>query len=581
MTIKHRILACLLLTALFFAGLGALRQWGALRGASDAVLPGRGVAASGPESPAAEEPRDVRSVVLSPAVAKTRSILVTDAAGDPVSSARLHRRSEDGWEPEVLGITDPLGVLEWAFPSGEATQVLVKAQEFETQSVELPAEFEQYTVVLQVGGTIRGQVVDPQGMPVGPDVAVFAWPTSSYSNGRAEISRALRGDPSTSLSLTDDAGQFALEGLELAAKYHLVAGGRGMSTRELEGAVASSDAFCVLRVHWIYGTRIVAEDQSGQAVRPFASNVPPSRWRVETADPDAQAVVLPAPCFSLLGIAGQSSEPASRLCLFSASTRVEWVGPNHVSLHVPGYQPVEAEFESIPLAEGMNALELQLVQTAAAFGGLDVRFEFQGAADTLADVPEGSLVLTAPGERPLHLGIRPGPSGPLSFQGLPTGTYQVHFQAETSFARAPADGSVTVEIMDGASSMVVLPMPGLGSIRVEARSADGIVYGGPLTLNLGIGPPKVITVARSIGNFVLDPGSISYGPTTSHHFQKPPYVLRGLASGVYAVASIERFATGSPAIDWPAGLPPARTMPAVVTVEPGRQVDCRFILAQE
>jgi hypothetical protein len=83
------------------------------------------------------------------------------------------------------------------------------------------------------------------------------------------------GDPSTSLSLTDDAGQFALEGLELAAKYHLVAGGRGMSTRELEGAIASPDAFCVLRVHWIYGTRVVAEDQSGQAVRAFASNAPP------------------------------------------------------------------------------------------------------------------------------------------------------------------------------------------------------------------------------------------------------------------------------------------------------------------
>jgi hypothetical protein len=217
----------------------------------------------------------------------------------------------------------------------------------------------------------------------------------------------------------------------------------------------------------------------------------------------------------------------------------------------------------------MNELELRLVQTAAAFGGLDVRFEFQGAADTLADVPEGSLVLSAPGGAPPAPGHAARPERPaelpaLAHRHLP-GAFPGRDQFRAGSRRRVGDcRDHGRSVVDGGASDA---RPGQHTSRGQVRGRHRLW--GADHPQLGDRPSQG-DYRRPLDRKFRAGSWFDF--LRSHDL--PPFSEAALRAtrarlGVYTVASIERFATGSPAIDWPAGLPPARTMPAVVTVEPG------------
>ena len=519
-----------------------------------------------------------RQSVSNAAVPTGALLFVEDSHGVPVVAAQLYLAVGDVFAATSLGKTDENGQCPWSFPLGQEHGVLVTAAGFESKIEQLPREFEAHRIVLGLGAAIRGRVLDAAGAAVSEHIAVFGWPTSENDDGRAAAARAIAGDRSQALALTDFNGQFVLEGLKPQAEYYLVAAGQGVMTRELTTAIAADNANCELRTAWIHGTRLVVKAQSGAQVPAFAADVRGLDWRSRTDDPDAKACVPLASCLELMGLSAMGGDGSARLCLYSTTQEVASVGPNRVTLELPGYLPAEAAFHSIALSSGVNDVELWLTPTAPGFGELEVSFTAVAGISPPTYIPEGSIVLAAAGKRAQHFGIAAGENVPKFFRHLPAGEYLIHFQSETSFARAPEYGPIPVEIGIDTKATIAIQMPALGSISIQVQTRDAREFTGPIAFNLGIGQPRVLSAPESIHGTVLDPGSVSYGPTTTHRFGAAPYIIDGLAAGTYGVVSVESPGVGSPSVEWPSGIPLARTMPAVVTVPRGGVVSCSFVL---
>jgi hypothetical protein len=471
------------------------------------------------------QPLTPTSAVDAPVPAST--VTVSDQRGLPLRGATI--RLSGAGSSRLLGRTSDEGWLIvaqlFAHVRAEADepQLLVQCAGYASALVDLSEDpRDRIDVRLTEGAVLRGQLVDPGGVPVEASALVVATPHPALT--RELVSSLFRGVERADVLWTrsDARGRFEVRDLRPGVVHSMWAAGGDWISGHATRATPSSDPVS-LTVHHGWAARIVLSDETGEPVGSSDAYLVAGRDSVAVSSPDAPLRMLPPFHAQLAGLDEEAlSTTASRRFLLASSTsRVPPV--LRLSFEPPGYARCETHVCMEPLTRLGESTPVTLHRRAGGFGDLEV--EIVGREPAGEDVERGrfTLELTSSTSGSVHLRLDTRTPTTV-LRGIPTGRYSARVTARSGdFSYPERTASALDIVVDSTPARIVLDMARWARLSLSIVEPDGTAYRGPASF-------AVLRGRRS------NDGASFEGTGDSVSFHGTPYVIQGLDAGEYALS---------------------------------------------
>lgn len=468
----------------------------------------------------------------------TGAIRVLGESNEPLGGARVSFENES--EVRLIGSTSDEGLLEVRPDSIEQGWITASAVGYVPGIVPVPEpSWTRIELRLARGGKTSGVMHWPDGTAVGAGYCVALAPEKPYEEGRVRSSLSGSIRPGVRTGITDEAGEFSIDGLELERFYEVWAGGEAGIVRPVPPTHAGE--FLDLTIVPLYGACVRVRGEDGGPIRTddqargfwvswWSDDPSIARHRLETLPSGASKGVRLGNRVLSAGrlfmrsdwLAGIERPGEDLVFLFRCDDRREAVGPVHVSANIPGYTSEMIDLYPRRLDLGRLDVDMRLKSSASGWGVLDV---YLGGTLGVLSAPDGH----EPGARlgtvqlgsldngsPLDVAVLAPVSSPIHLDGIPWGQYSVTFMAEAGSLRIPGDSEDPILVEVGPEPVeCYLLIAGQGGIQVVVNRSGGGPFTGSLTLLL------------------IEEGDIGEADLLGDevHFEGPPYVIEGLSEG--------------------------------------------------
>ncbi len=230
------------------------------------------------------------------------------------------------------------------------------------------------TVKLHPLGHLSGIVVwRRDGLPV-PGVQVVVFDSRSPPPSPADALLA----PCTARfarTQSDPAGRFTLTGLDPSRWYSLIAGAPGVCTpRVLANLEVNSPGTTVEVVH-AYGTMIQLRTSDTEAFDFPEAHRESIRYETSTGDQSFRPLLAFPAAAALAGVPVDILDlgPKAFVRLFGSDENPPRAGPHYISIHVPCYRDLDADFFSSRLDLGLEHAIFRLDKTCQGWGAVRLR----------------------------------------------------------------------------------------------------------------------------------------------------------------------------------------------------------------
>lgn len=440
-----------------------------------------------------------------PAGVLEKFLVLESGTETPIADAQVFLDS--GSQVRWLGSTDAEGRLT-AFLDESATFVFrVSESTHAPEIIQSTGTLSGETIVhLAPGGVLRGTVRDVNGRSVGFGARVAAWPVGD-SLRRADIEAWLsQAQTAGAFAITDELGEFSLNGLISSQAYLLCAGHRG-TLSSIQVGTPSADPVDIT-VLPMYG--LIARIRSQQSSIP-EQTLPASGIIIgtnagsngKTIDANDPRLLLSG--FSMDGL--QLRDRYDQIYLTSTATSERELLPIRITGRIPGYEQVRQELHLSPCEQGLQEYSIILVPSTKEWCNLTV--QFAGAQIPVAPAPPSAsllalFILTDVAGESYEYHLQDF-NTPLRLPGIPCGSYSYQLKLMSGFlAGGATQGSV---ILDASDEEITFDVGNLAEAQLSITTSNGSPF---------VGRARVKVTRK------LD------GQSTIMSFERFPYVLRGL-----------------------------------------------------
>lgn len=335
---------------------------------------------------------------------------------------------------------------------------------------------------------------------------------------------------------TDAEGAFAIDGLDPARVYTVLAGGAGLAGTQPRALVRPGPDVHTITVEQLYGATLVLRELGGARLRLSPSLEDSLRGRVSLQRPKAQRLGGEPGVALLAGVPLEllaSESLDRRVLLFTAPASEGRLGPIYFRAALPGYRGLDLELEAQPVQHGLVEHSAELLPTASGFGELRIRLlgwsgdcpPYANTAGT-AEVAAHLRLRTTRGETAIFE-LRDLAGSELSIEGIPYGAWRAELLpvARALFPRVGA-GRESALVIGLTPAIYTLDLSRQAALTLELRARDGSLFRGAASL----------LVARD------GAGDLRW---RAQHFSRPPYRIDELEPGPYRVVLQRPFQAGT------------------------------------
>lgn len=450
-------------------------------------------------------------------------ISCSDRSGAPLTGVSISglQLSLDANESQ-LGFTDEAGQLELS--GNIPAALLIELVGFETKILEQPYPDwgDRVKVILSAAERVEGTVNSPEGFFAGAGVRVLAMPSGApISKGAvAALIERQRGDGL--LTVTDDQGRFAIEGLAPNTRYDIFIAGGGLIGDTGRDSVATGDVDVHIIAKYLHGVKITLRDQSGARLQSSEDvwSFQEQQW-VASSMPGVAGVPTDSIHAILAGISIAGTRGAQlqdSVILLSADRKQDKVGPIRASGGPIGYEAYDLEVWVWPLIDELRIAQISLTQTASAFGAIDVTIKWPSGAVLGSSFarPVIDLLLYHTGESELfRMPMKSFSAATIPLAGIPDGQYNLDLTVDFGgYRHSIRDGKMKALVVKSESVEVQIDLSQLGTHAFVFEGEDGVY-------NEGV----MMQVDYHNGAAFVE-GAVRF-------WEKPPYSIPALPKGRY------------------------------------------------
>ncbi|MBK9383794.1 MAG: carboxypeptidase regulatory-like domain-containing protein [Planctomycetes bacterium] len=419
-------------------------------------------------------------------------ILVVDEYDNAVSGASVRVCETSRVAMVELPLTGLDGATAYRGSLDDPAQVIVSAKGYSTRQSLLSAKYSPNPLVVRLLSMARitGRVVDWQGGPVA-GVRVLAVESGSTMSPLSTLS--LIGGKLDLSGMSNDQGEFSIDGAAVQTSYRLLAGGNGWVSRNAM-TYHPGDGPLEIVAFPIY-LAVIEFDA------PFLGDggnlwgaISWSEKEVLDAIHDHPGDEALAVCGLPPTLLGRSSWPYLRILKLSKHEAAQ-NGFVRIKSRWPGCKPIAADVPLRRLGSEYVIAKMHLEDTSEGRGS--ARIELTGLPSSVPlpvfrENPAASLQFASGAERfevPVSELRRP-----TIVSGIPRGSYRVLFLAQDNQVVLPRAG-VHIEIVPNEESTVQLDLSRLGNLLLHVRGADGLEHTGMCTVQLerrGLAPENYV-----------------------------------------------------------------------------------------
>ncbi len=457
-------------------------------------------------------------------------VQVVDEAGRAITGATI---SSMGEFPDTL--SDPRGraMLRRPRTALSHTKLVISKEGF--VPVRRTVDWLSPTVLVRLGSRaqIHGRVADRFGQPIQREFLVILWEALSEAPSPHDIEDAYLDRGGLVHVFAGSDGRFEIDDASSIGRYFLAAGSAGYLTPN--GTPVFGDRMkdeIVLEAEKVFGALLRFQAADGD---PLVLSETTMRSRFDTWGgeiPEIRPISLGGTGATLARVPTSllDSPGAKVLCLYSCPTASgNSIGPCWYRGTFPGYDAVDLTFEATSLEFGLTELVCSLSQRKEGRGNIVLLPH--GATDDLrrcCSTWRNALISLQEKTTSMMdtLAVDIDLARESIVPEIPAGRYFCRIESVDRLLTLPPQESepFDIEVKDGESVTVELPLEGVGAISIQLLDEDGLLHDGYLRLTAAPGLPVPQPDGR---RFLL--GAYPF------EFAAPPYRIPLMRAGTYTL----------------------------------------------
>ena len=457
-----------------------------------------------------------------PPVSPPESFVVraVDEAGQAVSGVAVFLVRTRDWQN--IGTTDAAGEIraEVSLLPSEGCEIVGQVHDYaQARQWASPGNEQGFTLRMLESGTLAGRVTLPDGTAL-PGATLAAVDSRIILSSLTATLRMIEGDPTATISASNDSGEFSIDSLSPACSYRIYAGTNGYVLLGRRDAYTPTRTDLNFVAAPLFGFSVDLREPDGSSVQVSANMILDcNAWYAGTEE---RPTPVGASGAIMAGVPPESvrADPGHYYFFYTSPKGLPTadLGPFDFSATIPGYSPARVQAWATPISDGIAKYSSIVIRETDCRGDLDV--EFYGLPSNPSEHSRsiGFATLTLqPREGGTAIPLQMSDDRVRRIYAIPCGTYQARMQSSKGFFYWPfaQSDSAEVVIKDGANppASLRIDLGRCGAVEIMPILGDGTVWDGALGVELH--PERPFSeVLQTVW------------------FDRPPYWLNGLYVGM-------------------------------------------------